>query len=209
MLEFKNRLVEFARKQYGMGQTRFEEKCGIHPGTISAIKSNGPTASVVTKISVSCPELNLNWLFTGEGAMLNNSQEKPVSSKMLPLIPSEAFAGPGEITYNDERVEDYYVISEFKNSDFLIQVKGDSMTPKYNGGDIVACKRVHDMLFLQWGRVYVIYTQSQGIMIKRVHPGEKEGYITLVSDNAKYAPFQVPISDISAIALVNGAVTLE
>ena len=46
-------------------------------------------------------------------------------------------------------------------------------------------------------------------MIKRVHPGEKEGYITLVSDNAKYAPFQVPISDISAIALVNGAVTLE
>ena len=53
-----------------MGQTRFEEKCGIHPGTISAIKSNGPTASVVTKIAFTCPELNLNWLFRGTGDML-------------------------------------------------------------------------------------------------------------------------------------------
>lgn len=209
MLEFKKRLVEFARKQYDMGQTRFEEKCGIHPGTISAIKSNGPTASVVTKISVSCPELNLNWLFSGEGNMLKDALDKPRNSKLLPLIPLDAFAGPGSIVYNDEQVEDYYVITEFKNSDFLIQVKGDSMMPKYNGGDIVACKRVNDLLFLQWGRVYVIYTKSQGIMIKRVQPGEKEGYITLVSDNAKYAPFQVPILDISAIALVNGAVTLE
>ena len=69
MQEFKKRLVEFARAQYNMGQTRFEEKCGIHPGTISAIKSNGPTASVITKIAIACPELNLNWLFRGTGEM--------------------------------------------------------------------------------------------------------------------------------------------
>lgn len=78
MQEFKKRLMEFARVQYNMGQTRFEEKCGIHPGTISAIKSNGPTASIITKIAVTCPELNLNWLFRGGagGSMINEDSIK-------------------------------------------------------------------------------------------------------------------------------------
>ena len=79
MQDFKNRLVEFARKRYDMGQTRFEEKCGIHPGTISAIKANGPTASVITKIAFACPELNLNWLFRGDGEMLNGAAKESVS----------------------------------------------------------------------------------------------------------------------------------
>ena len=75
MQDFKKRLVEFARVRYDMGQTRFEEMCGIHPGTISAIKSNGPTASIVTKIAIKCPELNLNWLFRGDGEMLNGEAD--------------------------------------------------------------------------------------------------------------------------------------
>jgi len=111
--------------------------------------------------------------------------------------------------YEDERVEDFYTVSEFKNSDFLIRVKGDSMVPKYNGGDIVACKRVDDVFFLQWNRAYVIYTRSQGLMIKRVQPSEREGCIKCVSDNVKYAPFDVPMDDVIQIALVNGAITLD
>ena len=83
------------------------------------------------------------------------------------------------------------------------------MVPKYNGGDIVACKKVKDIFFLQWNRAYVILTRSQGIMIKRVQPSEKEGYIKCVSDNERYAPFDVPTNDIIQIALVNGAITLD
>lgn len=213
MQDFKKRLVEFARARYDMGQTRFEEMCGIHPGTISAIKSNGPTAAIVTKISSTCPELNLNWLFSGKGEMVvgKENKRKVTDEHRLPLIPAQAFAGPGLPAYEDERVEDFYTISEFKNSDFLIRVKGDSMVPKYNGGDIVACKKVglDKLYFLQWNRAYVIYTESQGIMIKRVQPSEKERCIKCVSDNEKYAPFDVPVDDIVQIALVNGAITLD
>ena len=190
-----------------MGQTRFEDYCGLGHGTISAIKSSGPSASVITRISSACPELNLNWLFSGVGQMLNGPSQP--EGRPLPLIPMEAFAGPGLPTYEDERVEDYYAISDFKNSDFLIRVKGDSMVPKYNGGDIVACKAVKDVLFLQWGRCYVIYTHSQGIMIKRVQPSERAECIKCVSDNPRYAPFDVPMDDIVQVALVNGAITLD
>lgn len=83
MQDFKKRLVEFARVRYDMGQTRFEEMCGIHPGTISAIKANGPTASVVTKIAFACPELNLNWLFRGTGEMLISESPSMPAGKIV------------------------------------------------------------------------------------------------------------------------------
>lgn len=209
MGDFKNRLLAFIESQFPSIRA-FEKRCGLTNGTIGSIGVKGPGADVLSKIFDNCPELNLNWLFSGEGSMLNNKEEqKPTNVHTLPLIPLEAFAGPGLPAYDDLRIEDRYTVSDFKNSDFLIRVTGDSMIPKYSGGDIVACKKVTDTYFLQWGRVYVINTQSQGIMIKRIQPCEDKEFITCVSDNPKYAPFDVPKSDIMQIALVNGAITLE
>ena len=206
---FKARLVKFFSEHLGMTQNSFEDSCGITHGTVSSIKVKGPSVDVLAKISSTYPQLDLNWLVSGVGKMLKGDDAPDPSAHSLPLIPMEAFAGPGLPNYEDERVEDYYTISEFKNSDFLIRVKGDSMVPRYNGGDIVACKRVQDIYFLQWNRAYVLMTRSQGIMIKRVQPSDKERCIKCVSDNEKYAPFDVPMDDIVQIALVNGAITLD
>lgn len=212
MSDFKARLVKFARERYDFGQNKFEEYCGIPRGTINNIKEGGGiSTTTLTKISVKCPELNIAWLLNGSGQMISGEDtgKATVTTHTLPLIPLEAFAGPGLPAFEDERIEDYYTVSEFKNSDFLVRVKGDSMIPKYNGGDLVACKKVNDIFFIQWGRVYVIYTQSQGIMIKRLEKSDKENYIRCVSDNPRYAPFDVPDEDIISIALVNGAITLD
>ena len=215
MREFKTRLMEFARKRYDMGQTRFEEKCGIHPGTISAIKSNGPTAAIVTKIAFSCPELNLNWLFTGKGEMISGTEkeerEEKAETASLPLIPFDAVAGHGSPVYEDERIENFYQVSEFRDCDFLIRVKGDSMCPKFTGGDLLACKKIpiSEVYFFQYGRCYVILTRSQGAMVKRIQPSEKEGWIKCVSENTNYAPFDVPLDDIVSVAIVNGSISLE
>lgn len=175
-------------------------------------KNSAPGYELIYDILSSDLGISPKWLLFGEGSMLTAKKDEESSQvARLPLIPMEAFAGPGLPTYEDERIEDFYTVSEFKNSDFLIRVKGDSMVPKYNGGDIVACKRVDmdKLYFLQWNRAYVIYTRSQGLMIKRVQPSEKEGFIKCVSDNTRYAPFDVPTSDIVQIALVNGAITLD
>jgi len=211
MEEFKKRLEQYAKMMHGMGQTRFEDFCGIAHGTISAIKSNGPSASVLKRISVKCPDLNLNWLFTGEGEMANESYVLPRfrGGKNLPLIPFDAVAGPGDPVYEDEKVENYYTVSEFKDSDFLIRVKGDSMSPHFTGGDLLACKKVADVFFLQWGRCYVVLTRSQGAMVKRVQPSDKDGCIKCVSDNPRYAPFDVPMDDVVSVALVNGSISME
>ena len=205
MGNFKERLMFFVKTQYDEGQKAFEERCGLSNGQINKM-GNGANSSTLSKIAEICPQLNLRWLILGEGQMLNESSS---SQSSLPLIPIEAFAGPGEPNYEDERIQDYYTVTDFKESDFLLRVKGDSMTPKYNGGDLVACKKVTDTYFIQWGRVYVIYTRSQGAMIKRIQPSDKDGWIKCVSENVKYAPFDVPMEDVVSVALVNGSISLE
>ena len=85
MENFKKRLVEFARIRYDMGQTRFEDHCGISRGTISNIKGAGPSTANLMRIASKCPELNFNWLLTGEGNMLEPTVEVSSSSTSVPL----------------------------------------------------------------------------------------------------------------------------
>ena len=177
------------------------------------------TPDKLVKIAQAYPDLNISWLMIGEtgGEMTKGyvphrdlaEKDDAPQVKRLPLIPFEAVAGPGTPVYEDERIGEYYYVSEFKECDFLIRVKGDSMAPHFVGGDLLACRKVEDIYFLQWNRAYVIYTRSQGVMVKRVQPSEKDGYIKCVSDNARYAPFDVPMDDIVSVALVNGSISLE
>lgn len=205
METIRERLTRFAEAQGFRGLGGLEKECGFQKNTLTKNRE-GINSNTLKRIVDKYPQLSLDWVILGKG---EESREVTQLPHTLPLIPYEAFAGPGLPTFEDERIEDFYTVSEFKNSDFLIRVKGDSMTPKFNGGDLVACKKVTEAYFFQWGRVYVIYTNSQGIMIKRVQPSEDDAYIKCVSDNPKYAPFDVPKSDILQVALVNGAITLD
>lgn len=128
----------------------------------------------------------------------------------IPLIPYDAIAGYGSFDFQDLPVEDFYTVSELRGADFLIRVKGDSMTPKYSGGDIVACKKIDMITFWQWHKIYAICTRNQGILIKRVeeYPGNP-AFITLVSENPRYHAFQIHEDEIVSAALVLGAIVLE
>lgn len=127
----------------------------------------------------------------------------------IPLIPITAIAGPGAVVFEDLQVEQYYVIPELKTAEFMVRMKGNSMYPKYSSGDILACVKVLNLSFFQWNKVYAIYTESQGVMIKRIHPGAGDNTLKLVSDNPSYPPFEVPKEEIKAVALVVGCVRIE
>lgn len=126
------------------------------------------------------------------------------SKNTKPRIPYTAAAG--FITNAMDGIKDYDceqipVIAAFPNYDFTIIIKGDSMEPKYEGGDEVACKRVDSTSFIQWGKVHVLDT-AQGIVIKRIYEdGDK---IKCVSYNPEYPPFSIDKSEIYSISLVVG-----
>lgn len=211
----KDRLVSYL-KYKKLSQSRFEKSIGMSNGYVNNIRQSIQPDKLL-KIAQYYPDLNISWLMIGElgGKMIKESEgQAPVlnaSENSLPLIPFEAVAGHGSPVYEDERIENYYQVSEFKDCDFLIRVKGDSMSPHFTGGDLLACKKIDkaNIYFFQWNRCYVILTESQGAMVKRIQPSEKEGWIKCVSDNANYAPFDVPFEDIVSVALVNGSISLE
>ena len=168
------------------------------------------------KVFLKCEQLNPEWLLTGEGNMLKEHNNLPIAVKTynpdegIPLIPTEAMGGvaSGEVSVLELDCE-RYVIPMFKGADFLIPVKGSSMIPKYNSGDIVACKKVPMQdIFFQWNKVYVLDT-NQGAIIKRVAKSEEKDCVKIVSENPNYEPFDLHLSQIYSIAIVIGVVRQE
>lgn len=79
------------------------------------------------------------------------------------------------------------------------------MEPYINRGDEVACLRINEASFIQWGRVHVLDT-SQGVVIKKIFE-EKDG-IRCVSYNESYPDFIIPKKEIFSFNLVVGLLRL-
>lgn len=131
----------------------------------------------------------------------------------IPLVTETAAAGFGNEHFSiaEKDVKEYYVIPKFRSTrvDFMIEVSGLSMYPHFNPGDVIACTILTDRKFLQWNKCHVIATREQGILVKRLMPSEHQNCLRVVSDNKDYPPFDIPLDDITGLALVIGSVSLE
>ena len=198
----------------GGKNTVFAQKLGVSEANIRGyIKNVVPKADVLEKI-VTSYDVNAEWLLSGNGELHKSTENiviRPSNDGTgIPLIPVEAMAGyfTGEQTVLLQEC-DRYVVPAFKNADFLIYVRGDSMIPQYLSGDMVACKMLPlSDIFFQWGKVYVINT-DQGALIKKVEKGTTDESITLVSANERDQPFEIPRRGIYQIALVLGLIRAE
>lgn len=178
-------------------------------------------------------DVNPQWLLTGQGRMIKTiglmtddeiaAQDREVehglcavsgddrpSLKGIPLIPIDAMAGVATGSFQIMEYEcERYVVPMFKGAEFLISVNGDSMMPKYNSGDLVACKSLPlDDLFFQWNNVYVIDTR-QGAILKRIRRATDPDRVMIVSENPNYEPFELDKSQINAVAIVVGVIRSE
>ena len=225
MSDFLSRIQTIADNQ-GITIGAIERNIGASKGVLSrAIMNKTDIQSKwIIRIVENYPQISPEWLLTGKGEMLSDKATNtadtgtagiPVarhcgSGEGIPLITVEAMAGfakenPPVLEYECER----YVVPVFRDAEFLITVKGSSMIPKYNSGDIVACKMLPlSDLFFQWNKVYVLDT-VQGALIKRVKAGHDKEHILIVSDNDRYEPFELHMSQIRSVALVIGVIRLE
>lgn len=220
-MSVKERVKKFVKYE-NISIIDFEKSINVANGYVNSIsKSIG--IDKINTILEKYPNLNIEWLLTGNGEMLKDSinnkdeQDKIITAnhtlqsntKGIPLIPSYAMAG---VFTGDLQILEYecerFVIPTFKDADFLIPVKGSSMEPKYSSGDLVACKKMSIDTFFQWNKVYVLDTE-QGPLIKRVNEGPNNDTLLICSENPKYQPFQLNRSLIHNIALVVGVIRLE
>lgn len=207
----------------GINKRVFYKETSLSNGFLDKVKDIG--SSKIEHILNSYPEISPEWLVTGRGDMLRRKKLEEFNKKFkqgiqravsneereVPLIPTEAFAGfgGGDVSILERDIQDRYVVPDFTNVDFMIRVKGSSMYPKFNSGDVVACKMITENTFIQWNKVHVIATKEQGVLIKRIRKGSVKDSLLAISDNESYEPFHIPKKEILNIALVTGVIRLE
>lgn len=209
----KERTIQFV-KYKGLKMKEFEELCKLSSGYVTSMRK-GYGQEKLNNVLTVFPELNREWLLYGEGSMLNEDlsctsslKKKEEKSDTRPRIPYDAAAGT--LTETIEGVTEYQceevpVISAFPHYDFTIRVVGRSMEPEYFSGDEVACLKVNEKRFLQWGRVHVLDT-TQGVVIKRIY--DNGDCITCRSYNPEFPDFSIPKEDIRSYNLVVGSLRL-
>lgn len=206
-----NERVKHMIEALGLNGNTFSIAAGINPSVLNHILNgrNAPSYGMLKKMVLPFDNINVEWLITGKGDVFKPKAE--INKNGVPLIASEAAAGFGtaHFSINESNIQERYIIPDFIDVDFMIRVKGDSMYPKYSSGDIIACRIIRDSKFIQWNKCYVIATKEQGLLVKRVKEGQTKDLLTMVSENAEYNPFEVPINEITGFALIVGAVRLE
>lgn len=230
MESVSDRLASFL-KYKGKGQTAFEQEAGLSRGYVQKASDN-MGYKIKSKISENCPELNMDWLLTGEGDMLKDEQhvsevaevkslsnmkssEVKKDEQMVNLYDFEASAGLRSLLDNNHaNVIDSIRIPNLPKCDGAIHIVGDSMYPLLKSGDIVLYKEMPvDMQHLFYGEMYLISYIIEGdayVVVKYINRSPQgEPYVTLVSQNPHHADRDIDFRTVNALALVKASIRIN
>ena len=212
MSETKERLLQFLRYK-NQGQQKFEISIGMSNGWVNKV-GDSIRENTLQKIKEVYPELNIAWLKSGVGEMLNSGDsegtlETPgdsetseeITAKLVPLLPIAAQGGNlNDFVVSVKESDCEKVVSPIRGADFAIPISGDSMAPEYPNGSQIFIKRINEKAFIEWGKAYVLDT-CNGVVVKILVPSQKDGYVRCVSINTDpiFAPFEVAWEDIHGV----------
>lgn len=132
-----------------------------------------------------------NYFGVNKSDLIEESAESPdnilpIRFKKIPLLGEIA---AGEPIFADQEYGAYVTAGEDLNADFALRVKGDSMSPRIQNGDVVF---IAQQPTVENGQVAAIIIEDEATL-KRVYINEDT--ITLISENAAYAPFSYKIGE--------------
>lgn len=173
------------------------------------------------------PDISPKWLLTGDGEMLNAETtdvapaqtfplktDNKVCIQDVPLYDFDASAGLIAI-FNDLNPEpiDYLRIPNLPTVDGAIYVRGDSMSPLLKSGDIVMYKKKElSVDSILWGEIYLLsfnYDGDSYTAVKYIQKSDEPGKIRLASFNPSFAPKDIPMNSVTALALVKASLTFH
>lgn len=214
-MQIKDRIKTYI-KSLDISIREFEKKVGKSNGYVNNIV-NTISADVIVSITNNFPNLNINWLLTGEGEMLKGDEIHSTVSKknIIPLYDDvRSVGGHNDITASTGGVSspsDYIDAGDwFTEATAAVRHYGDSML-EYPPGCILAIKAVLDRNLILPGHDYVIETNEYRIT-KKIQLGED--YIRAYSTNTEkyedgtliHQPFNIPLASINRMFLVLGYV---
>lgn len=180
-------------------------------GTSTKQKNKNLRQATYKKIKESWPEVNIEWIRTGEGDIFNQPLMEEKEIKGVPYYDVDFLGGFFKIENNQTQVPAYYINFQpyNKKGNIWCNIIGDSMSPRINSGDKICIRPVDNVEDIIFGEIYAIVTNTDMRTVKWVTRSPIEGMIRLVPENKdpRYGDYQdIQKSDIRRIFKVLGAV---
>lgn len=177
-MDIKDRLKEI-RDYAKMGQTNFEKHTGISSGYFNKVKSSIGSDTIL-KIITKFPEINVDWLITGNGEMLKSSTPQyqlsdEFTEGAIPYYDNlPVSAGQFDLaTYRHEENPTGWIKIPGVSAKGLFPVVGCSMKPDINPGDVVGLSNIDRWEMVDPDKVYLIVTRDDR-MIKHLMIDESD-----------------------------------
>lgn len=125
----------------------------------------------------------------------------------IPIYDIEPTTGLLSLFEGSELYEpiDYFAGSSLPRCDGGVRMIGDGMYPVVKPGDFVLYKQVTDFRNIFWGEMYLLSCQFEDeeyILVRYLQQSKLPDHVLLVSHNPDHAPKDIPLTTISALALV-------
>ncbi len=216
-----DRLLDYT----GENRSSLARRIGVIPQRFHDI-ANGKTKAfsyeIADKITTAFPEVDKNFLLTGEGTMLTGESGQEEAEEEDPLTPSNAVRYYPNIPITASHIEDMpepsyddlqYQLMRIPGFEGCVAypVVGDSMYPRISNGDVVVFKEWRES-YISNGEIYLIITRNGDRTIKYLtlaRTEEDKKYYQCRSanpDQDRFAPFEIDGDDIVCLYIVYGCI---
>lgn len=210
----KERIMQFI-KESGISVNMFERKAGLSVGYLRQLRRE-PSREKVKSIILAFPQLNENWLLTGEGEMIRKEfrnevedlteEEREQLDKAIaagrvtyvPLIHIDSVGGihsPNSLDESEQYVERLIPFDQAREGDVAIYQSGDSMSPAIPSGSLLLLRKVEDWReYFGYNNVYVLCLRDGRRITKMVtrHGEDPDGYVVCKSFNPEVPDEPLP-----------------
>ncbi|WP_421878376.1 XRE family transcriptional regulator [Marinoscillum sp.] len=217
--------IKYLRKQKGLTQEQFAQEVGIKRSVVGAYEEARAEPRLQTLISIAsvlnvvADDLISKDLTSGTDGqprqkvkILSITVDKE-DNENVELIPQKAAAGYLNGYSDPEYLSElprFHLPMLPKNATYrAFEISGDSMLP-IPSGSIVIGKYLDGFDDIKNGKTYVLLTEKEGVVYKRVfnYISEK-GCLYLVSDNKSYSAYEIAAKDVLEIWEAKAYISIE
>jgi len=198
--------IRQARTQKEMDQAKLAAKLDVATRTVQRWEKGEqvPDSNYLMRVA-KVTGVTPHWLLMGNGEMyamsqaeskvipLPTSRYKRVDLVSLPLLSSVPGGAPS-LMFHPDYVEKYITVDDIKDTNaFALEVKGNSMAPRIEDGDIIV---VSPKLEARTGDICVVRVSDEDT-VKRVKIEDQ--FIHLIPLNPEYEPMAVRKKDVAFV----------
>lgn len=193
-----NMILKGRREELNLSQKEVAKFVGVSEATVSRWETNSIKAIGSTRISklLQILQLSPSVFDVDVNSILKDDMVK-IELNKIPILGNVA---GGEPIWANEEHEEYMLVENGAKIDFALRVKGDSMAPYIQNGDIVFIRKQPSV---ENGEVAVVL-YGDSATLKRVFVSNNT--LTLLPDNHHYQPMVFTGPEIAEVRILGKAI---